>query len=284
MADHAWCHDIARDAAVRAAEDNRTGPLPTLGEAIALFSPSEEGLRTERVTLEIVRGDGLHVRQWPWRDILMAWGLGEEDEAESVRVVEEAYFDDLAQVSMQRDAAIRERDKLKARVAELEGCSWVPKAERDALQARVAALEIKLEAASGGGEGEAVAWARRFHECYERLAPQFGYETRKDTRVFDPESQNGKLMCAVMESIVCGKAPPQPRGWLSGDERLALDAARTIIDGSGQTNIGATIDNLLARSSPPEVDLPISLSPIDEELVRASLAAAGVAVKEVPRE
>jgi hypothetical protein len=32
---HAWCRDIARDAAVRAAEDGRTGPLPTLEEAIA---------------------------------------------------------------------------------------------------------------------------------------------------------------------------------------------------------------------------------------------------------
>jgi hypothetical protein len=32
---HAWCSDPARDAAVRAAEDGRTGPLPTLGEAIA---------------------------------------------------------------------------------------------------------------------------------------------------------------------------------------------------------------------------------------------------------
>ncbi len=30
-----WCKDTARDAAVRAAEDNRTGPLPTLAEAIA---------------------------------------------------------------------------------------------------------------------------------------------------------------------------------------------------------------------------------------------------------
>jgi len=35
MADHAWCRDPSRDAAVRAAEDGRTGPLPTLGEAIA---------------------------------------------------------------------------------------------------------------------------------------------------------------------------------------------------------------------------------------------------------
>jgi len=89
MSDHAWSRDPVRDAAVRAAEDGRDRPLPTLEEAIAAFSPSEEGLRTERVTLEIVRGDGLHVRQWPWQHILKAWGLGEEDEAESVRVVEE---------------------------------------------------------------------------------------------------------------------------------------------------------------------------------------------------
>ena len=39
--------------------------------------------------------------------------------------------------------------------------------------------------------------AERFHEIYERLAPSFGCETRKETRVFDPESPNGKLMMAV---------------------------------------------------------------------------------------
>jgi hypothetical protein len=33
---HAWCSDPSRDEAVRAAEDNRTEPLPTLGEAIVL--------------------------------------------------------------------------------------------------------------------------------------------------------------------------------------------------------------------------------------------------------
>lgn len=39
--------------------------------------------------------------------------------------------------------------------------------------------------------------ARRFHEAYERLAPSFGYETRAETREFDSESPNGKLMIAV---------------------------------------------------------------------------------------
>jgi hypothetical protein len=41
-----------------------------------------------------------------------------------------------------------------------------------------------------------------FHETYERLAPSFGYETRTDTRVFDPESKNGKLMVAVCGELL----------------------------------------------------------------------------------
>jgi hypothetical protein len=39
--------------------------------------------------------------------------------------------------------------------------------------------------------------AQWFHDEYERLAPEFGYKTREDTRTFDPESANGKLMIAV---------------------------------------------------------------------------------------
>ena len=172
---HSWCHDIARDEAVRAAEDGRDRPLPTLGEAIAAFSPSEEGLRTERVTLEIVRGDGLHVRQWPWHDILRAWGLGEEDEAESVRVVEEPESSELrhrwdrdgercvkcrdkdwmggpcsttddeyiATLTEERDAAIREREKLKARVAELEARTST-------------ASEGSCDVAAAGGNSQAI--------------------------------------------------------------------------------------------------------------------------------
>jgi hypothetical protein len=44
--------------------------------------------------------------------------------------------------------------------------------------------------------------AREFHERYGRLAPQFGYETREETRQFDPESPNGRLMIAVCCEIV----------------------------------------------------------------------------------
>jgi hypothetical protein len=44
--------------------------------------------------------------------------------------------------------------------------------------------------------------AMLFHETYERLAPQFGYETRTETRVFDPNSNNGRLMTAVCEELL----------------------------------------------------------------------------------
>lgn len=44
--------------------------------------------------------------------------------------------------------------------------------------------------------------ARQFHECYERLAPSFGYETRKETRAFDPHSPNGQLMIAVCRELI----------------------------------------------------------------------------------
>ena len=49
---------------------------------------------------------------------------------------------------------------------------------------------------------EAEELALMFHGAYERLAPKFGYDTRNDTRVFDVESNNGKLMLAVCAEIL----------------------------------------------------------------------------------
>lgn len=39
--------------------------------------------------------------------------------------------------------------------------------------------------------------ARVFHQFYEEMAPDLGYQPRPETRQFDPESANGKLMIAV---------------------------------------------------------------------------------------
>jgi len=44
--------------------------------------------------------------------------------------------------------------------------------------------------------------AERFHEVYERLAPSFGYETRTETRRFDPDSKNGRLMIATCTELL----------------------------------------------------------------------------------
>ncbi len=41
-----------------------------------------------------------------------------------------------------------------------------------------------------------------FHQTYEDLAPLYGYETRQETRQFDSESANGKLMIAVCKRIL----------------------------------------------------------------------------------
>ena len=46
-----------------------------------------------------------------------------------------------------------------------------------------------------------VEMAQLFHDTYEALAPAFGYETRPDTKAFDPESPNGKLMCATVAKV-----------------------------------------------------------------------------------
>jgi len=46
-----------------------------------------------------------------------------------------------------------------------------------------------------------LALAVLFHVTYEKLAPREGYKTRTETRIFDPESPNGKLMIATCEAI-----------------------------------------------------------------------------------
>ena len=54
--------------------------------------------------------------------------------------------------------------------------------------------------------------ARVFHDTYEKCAPLCGYETRPETRVFDPSNPNGKLMvevCVVLLTSGHTLAPEQ---------------------------------------------------------------------------
>jgi hypothetical protein len=59
-------------------------------------------------------------------------------------------------------------------------------------------------------EMDALHLAILFHHAYERLAPSVGYDTRVETRIFDPESLNGKLMLAVCAEILPLLHPPAP--------------------------------------------------------------------------
>jgi hypothetical protein len=59
---------------------------------------------------------------------------------------------------------------------------------------------------------DALRLATRFHETYERLAPSFGYETREDTKAFDPKTPNGRLMIAVCAELAAAPASPLPGG------------------------------------------------------------------------
>jgi hypothetical protein len=78
---------------------------------------------------------------------------------------------------------------------------------------------------------EAKAMAIRFHETYERLAPSFGYETRKETRAFDPESPNGKLMIAVCGEVARSLAQPP-----SSEEISAGNVLREVLEYARQTH------------------------------------------------
>lgn len=63
--------------------------------------------------------------------------------------------------------------------------------------------------------------ARRFHETYERLAPDFGYETRRASAKpwAEVPEQNRALMVAVCAELLTGPASPSepvpdgPRVW-----------------------------------------------------------------------
>jgi hypothetical protein len=320
---HSWCSELSRDAAVRAAEDNRTGPLPTLAEAISRpFAETAErsvpvsktgegqrGMRTERVTLEVTH-DGKHgpVSTWPFE--CGSHGKG-------VRVVEEACPDAWAQtfarLEAERHAAIRElsaekmwrdnlamqrneirdeRDALRARVAELEAASGggadpVLREARLRDESRTAEYLASLDEASGGGEGEPVAYFVKWNEKDWGVQDQtFRTLQRAQDYIKDEKSEDENPQIVPLYD-----APPQPRGWLSEEERKAIERARReaecdagLCSKAENAAIGArdatVLAALLARSSPPEVVLP--LADLGDRLLRDgvidALAAAGVTV------
>jgi len=71
-------------------------------------------------------------------------------------------------------------------------------------------FDAEIEGTSAGSNSllidglDAETLARRFHDTYERLAPLYGYKTRKASRVDwdDVPHQNKKLMIATCQELI----------------------------------------------------------------------------------
>ena len=61
---------------------------------------------------------------------------------------------------------------------------------------------LLIGGAGGKSQPIEIELAILFHNTYEKLAPSFGYETRTETKIFNPDSPNGKLMIAVCKEIL----------------------------------------------------------------------------------
>ncbi len=230
----------------------RSSPVSKMGQG-------QSGMRVERVTLEFEIERGSPPSEWPWSYILSRSDALKMRPGESVRVVKEAHFDDLATVAMERDAAIRERDAAKARVAQ-------------------------LEAASGGGKGEAVPISPAERDGLQVIVD--GVVRHGNGFVVIPGSDSLRAVESLLARHTT--SPPQPRGWLSEDERGSIQHAATCAKSIWSYSLAQELENILARSSPPEVVLESWREAAGEVVslddVRAALAAIGVAVKEVGRD
>lgn len=70
-----------------------------------------------------------------------------------------------------------------------------------------AEIQEEPTAIDGAAYWTAHDMAKAFHDAYEELAPEFGYETRSDTKVWDRHSNNGRLMIAVCKRLTGPETP-----------------------------------------------------------------------------
>ena len=199
---HPWCRDIPRDEAVRASEDGRSGPLPTLEECIerqtarpcggADPAPSAgeaggavNGLRTERVTLEVTHHCRAPLTEW----LLEIVAEFTSDPGESVRVVDEA-------APAASDAAGTEPDAWGVRRNGLVDC-------------------VAHRSSRKSAEGSAEQWGGIVVPLYA--------------------------------------APQAAKGWLTPEERGSIQLAANIAKASLSYSLAQELENILGRSTPPEV-------------------------------
>jgi hypothetical protein len=181
----------------------------------------------------------------------------------------------------ERDDAINEyhsvsaeRDKLQARFPELEAAAKLaPDANDDGGSNHAA------QAASGGGEGEPAQWAVMYPTG--RLGSSFDTKEHAESL-----ARNQGLYELTVVPLY--RQPPQPRGWLSEEERKWIEYMKgnCVLPYAGM----ACMEAILARSSPPEVVLPVEdivwneegrrVRKLDPIKVREALTSEGVLFKE----
>ncbi len=298
MSNHAWCRDVARDEAVRAAEDGRDRPLPTLKECIAGVTESmsgnargeemeqgnfaepaersvelsktgdgQSGLRTERVTLEVTHDASRDDPRLIDAVRRIAYAAVEREfryPGESVRVVS----DEEPGRDMGNGVFVASVSEVHAMYGETVN---VLTAERDAA--------IR----------ERESWKLLADRTNERLSAA-------EARVAELEAASGggegEPYMVTASGIPLYRSPPQPRGWLTERDRKTLIDAAVFLSGKGERGMSEAIEWLLARSTPPEVVKPGRwrdyLYDRDQIVVGdqrdaewlAALAAAGVEVAE----
>ena len=266
---HPWCRDIPRDEAVRASEDNRKGPLPTLEECIerqtarpcggADPAPSggepggaANGLRTERVTLEVTHHCRFPLNEW----LLEMVEEVTSDPGESVRVVDEsapaasdAAGKDVAEIAqLAFDAGFgssREGfngecsyDHLAPKGSTFEGDGSEPyeKLKRDSV------AKIMSEAASVAAGTEPDAWGVRRNGLVDCVA----HRSSRKSAEGSAEQWGGVV-------VPLYAAPQAAKGWLTPEERGSIQLAANIAKASLSYSLAQELENILARSTPPEV-------------------------------
>lgn len=129
-------------------------------------------------------------------------------------------------------AAACETAGLRASAQSLRAGHWPAVGSAPSIRAIIAFATPKPTEQPETVEGEALA--RKFHETYERLAPSFGYETRSETKQFDPSTPNGKLMIAVCSSLA---SHPTPAGAAMPDDAVEREHRCSICGGKSFTAV-----------------------------------------------
>lgn len=98
---------------------------------------------------------------------------------------------------------------------------------------------------------EAERLAREFHKIYEELAPSYGYETKVDTRNFDPSTPNGRLMISTCQKLIEQWQSQQAQGEAAVNPEPWKDGWTEWWEGSdGWTHVKTNVLNRRLRSHP----------------------------------